>query len=684
MKRIGIKITAIMLCVILPGILITAGIATVILSGVISDVSMEKVRKDMQNELTQMDSWLAEQVAIMTTLAGVLAEKQEDIRALEEYLLENPDTPYEPTVQPMLKSVLDNNDAYFDVYMGFPNGRAQASNGYIFDYAAGWTSYHRGWYILAMTDTRKAHITEPYVDAQTGDWCITVDHAVVSNGEVIGVVAADIFLTDLQAMLAGADLGGEGHSMLLDKDGYILAHPDETYAPYYDPVEDAEFFKKITEVQGGIYADVWRDTRNSGAVVKSTDENGVTNYYISGVLPVSGWQMMSVLPAKVVSRPITTAVLVVIAATLAVLFAAALLIFTSSSRIISKPISALTSLMKKAGQTGDLTQLPEDAANIRKYAEIDDDMGHLIAASAEFVRHVSEVGRVLETVADGDLTQEIVLLSDKDTIGFSLQKMRDNLNRMFREIYTSAAQVSSGSKQIADGSQELAQGSNLQAAAVEKLSVSIAEIAQKTKTNAEMAGRAAEFADTIKQSAEKGSHRMDSMMEAVHEINQASQNIGKVIKVIDDIAFQTNILALNAAVEAARAGQHGKGFAVVAEEVRNLAAKSADAAKDTGGLIANSIEKAELGARIAGETASSLGEIVSGISESSQIVSQIAMSSEEQSADIAQINMGIEQVAQVIRQNSATSESTAAASEQISGQSEMLEDLIARFKVGEG
>jgi methyl-accepting chemotaxis protein len=185
-------------------------------------------------------------------------------------------------------------------------------------------------------------------------------------------------------------------------------------------------------------------------------------------------------------------------------------------------------------------------------------------------------------------------------------------------------------------------------------------------------------------SAEKGSAQMDEMMVAVKEINQSSQSISKVIKVIDDIAFQTNILALNAAVEAARAGQHGKGFAVVAEEVRNLAAKSAEAAKDTSGLIASSMEKAELGAKIAEETASSLAEIVSGINESNQLVSDIALSSEAQSHGISEVNSGIDQVAAVVQMNSATAQESAASSIELSGQSDVLEDVIGRFNLKGG
>ena len=353
------------------------------------------------------------------------------------------------------------------------------------------------------------------------------------------------------------------------------------------------------------------------------------------------------------------------------------------SGLISKPLRPLTTFMVKAAGTGDLFLAQSDKDIIGSMATVKDEIGQVINAAAGFVGRVTEVSQKLETIAGGDLTPEIELLSDRDTMGKSLKYMIDNLNDMFGEINASTGQVSTGSKQVADGAQSLAQGSTEQAASIQELSSSIAEIAQKTKDNQEMADKAALLSGTIMESAERGSRQMDGMIQAVRDINDASNSIGKIIKTIDDIAFQTNILALNAAVEAARAGQHGKGFAVVAEEVRNLAAKSAEAAKDTAGLIENSMEKAELGSRIAGETAESLTEIVSGINESSQLISDIAKSSEEQASGISQINIGIDQVAQVVQQNSATAEESAASSEEMSGQSAILEGLIGQFKLKE-
>jgi len=350
-------------------------------------------------------------------------------------------------------------------------------------------------------------------------------------------------------------------------------------------------------------------------------------------------------------------------------------------KTITTPLALLTGFMYKASSTGDITLRPEDVESIGRHAQAKDEIGQTISSCAAFVGRITDIGGNMEMVANGDLTAELTLLSDKDTLGNDFMKMTTNLNKMFSEIQSATNQVSIGSKQVADSAQALAQGATEQAASIEELSSSISEIAESTKTNAAIADKNSKLSSAIKESAEKGSRQMDEMIAAVKEINDASQSISKIIKTIDDIAFQTNILALNAAVEAARAGQHGKGFAVVAEEVRNLASKSAEAAKDTGSMIQNSMEKAGLGSRIAGETAASLAEIVTGINESSQLVSQIADASEQQALGIAQINIGIDQVAQVVQQNSATAQESAAASEEMSGQSDILQQYIAQFKL---
>ena len=356
-----------------------------------------------------------------------------------------------------------------------------------------------------------------------------------------------------------------------------------------------------------------------------------------------------------------------------------LLISVRIGKAFSKPLVALADFMNKAGTTGDITIRPQDTEIVAKYSQVDDEIGECIRSSASFVKRMVETSKGLEAVAGGDLTFELQVLSDRDVMGHSLSKMADNLNNMLTEINALAGQVSTSSKHISDGAQSLSQGSMKQAASVHELSSSISVIAEKTRSNESIADQAANLARTIKENAEKGSRQMDEMIMAVNEINEASGSINKVIKVIDDIAFQTNILALNAAVEAARAGQNGKGFAVVADEVRNLAAKSTAAAKDTSALIENSFDKANLGVRIAAETAESLAKIVDGINESALLVEEIAKSSEEQSASITQINHGIEQVTEIVQQNSSTAEESAAASGEMNEQADTLRQLISQF-----
>ena len=462
---------------------------------------------------------------------------------------------------------------------------------------------------------------------------------------------------DIANTAAGMRIGSTGNVVIIENGTVMYSHKKDLIGL---DVSKEDWYKQVSSGSGKKWMDVAGE-----------------NVY-AGFNNVGGTSLLVLYPRTEYNSSLSSVTSGAIIGVAVMLLIPIIIYFLVANML--KPLIPLTGFMHKASKTGDFTLSSDTTGSIKNNK---DEIGELRNAVAAFVGRISEVSQKLESVADGDLTTEIVTLSDNDTLGFSLNKMSGKLNTMFGEINSSANQVLHGSRQIAQGSQVLAQGSTEQAASIEELSSSIAEIAQKTKENAETAGNTAKLADTIRGNAEKGSQQMDEMINAVKDINQSSQNINKVIKVIDDIAFQTNILALNAAVEAARAGQHGKGFAVVAEEVRNLASKSAEAAKDTSAMIEDSMRKAELGARIAGETATSLAEIVAGINESTISINEISKSSEEQSIGISQINVGIDQVAQVIQQNSATAEESAAASDEMSAQSGLLQELISQFKLNE-
>ena len=298
-------------------------------------------------------------------------------------------------------------------------------------------------------------------------------------------------------------------------------------------------------------------------------------------------------------------------------------------------------------------------------------------------RYIDEISAILNSIAKGDMTVSITseFMGSFLTLKESLNRSIESFNSVLSEIDIAAAQVASGSRQVSDGSQTISQGATEQASEIDQLTATITQISAQTTQNARNADSANELVKTAKKDAASGNSQMVEMQQAMEQIKNASENISKIIKVIDDIAFQTNILALNAAVEAARAGVHGKGFAVVAEEVRNLAGRSAQAAKETTELIENSISIVASGTKIADKTAGALSNIVAGVEKAAELAAQIAVASNEQVTGITQINSSIDQMMRVVQTNSATSEETAAASEELSSQAEMLRSMVAQFEL---
>lgn len=291
---------------------------------------------------------------------------------------------------------------------------------------------------------------------------------------------------------------------------------------------------------------------------------------------------------------------------------------------------------------------------------------------------VSEVSQILEDISKGkcDHTEVRTYKGDFAPISKALNIILNNLNEIFTSINESAAQVESGSSEVANGAQALAQGATEQASSVEELSSQIEEVSKKVQENSTGITAIASEMNSAASQAETGNEQMNEMLTAMNNIATSSEEIGKIIKVIDNIAFQTNILALNASVEAARAGAAGKGFAVVAEEVRNLASRSADAAKQTSVLIASSTGKVQDGLTLADNTAKALSEIAESIQTINTKINDIENASTAQATAISQINLGVEQVSAVIQTNSATAQQSAAASEELSKQAENLKGEI--------
>lgn len=317
--------------------------------------------------------------------------------------------------------------------------------------------------------------------------------------------------------------------------------------------------------------------------------------------------------------------------------------------------------------------------------EISDVADSLKKLAANTNTVIDDIGAVLEEVAEGNLNvsvaDEAVYTGVYERILVSLKSFLAQLNGTLVQINVASGQVASGSEQVSGGAQALSQGATEQASSIQELSATISLISEMIVKNASDATEANKKTGDAGAQMSEANERMSQLVEAMKEISASSEEIHKIIKAIEDIAFQTNILALNAAVEAARAGDAGKGFAVVADEVRNLAGKSAEAASNTTTLIENTVNSIEKGNNLVKEVAEKMASVSAAAGAVAEINARIADSSNGAAEAITQVTTGIDQISSVVQNNSATSEQSAAASEELSGQASMLKELVAQFSL---
>ena len=491
------------------------------------------------------------------------------------------------------------------------------------------------------------------------------------NGIVFVTLSSDTF----SSMVDSATVGTSGYAFIEDSTGTIVAHKKR---------EDVAAFKNYIEL-----AKTDANFAGASAISKHmiAGETGSETYSINGkasyaafrpLTGTDGWSigvtaqvndMMSSFYSSILITVIVVVVFVLLSIFIAIKVAAP----------IVNPIVKLVKRIEGLAE-GDLhTEVPTFKNK--------DEIGILADTFADTINtlnaYIGEIATVLGRIAQGDMTADIRqdYKGDFVSIKTSLDMINTSLNDVFNNISQSAEQVATGSDQVSAGAQALSQGATEQASSIEELSASITEIANEVNKNAVNAGNASKLSVAASSEVARGNEHMQNMIAAMAEISDTSNQIGKIIKTIEDIAFQTNILALNAAVEAARAGAAGKGFAVVADEVRNLASKSAEAAKNTTSLIESSIHAVEKGTKIADETGKSLIGIIDGVKQTTELIENISKASNDQATSINQVTLGVDQISAVVQTNSATAEESAATSEELSGQAQMLKSVLANLKL---
>ena len=649
-RGLGITVKLVAAVVISAVIAVTALLAVVYnrMSETLLAKSEEILHTTTEKTLQETKAWMNRTLTMLETQRDTIEYENMDIPEMTEYI----------------KHTAGQNDAYpAGLYVALTDGSLYHAS---FVPGSDFNALVKSWYLDGL-NSEDFILGDVYFDEDSQSYVVGASGVLKDgNDNVRGVAAADVYLNSISEIVNKIQIEDTGGIFLVDtRTDTIIGHRDPTIVG-----------GKLSEAEG-MYAYAEEQIQSGNMGIGLYNDTYIELEEIAGsnwvaVAYVSGTEVLAELYDLTHTMMIVSIIAVLILT---------LLVIIQIRRIIGRPVKELSQVASRIAE-GDLNQ------EIRYQSG--DELGSLAynfnqvtLRLRDYIKYINEIAETLKEIAKGNLAFELrsEYTGEFAKIKESLDEIAVELNLTIGQLNASSRDVAAGAAQVSDSAVSLSQGSTQQAAEIEALAGHIGKVSDSVQKVAQGAQRASNLSEEVGKGLLESNTKMQNMTEVMQRISEKSNAIHKIVKTIDDIAFQTNILALNAAVEAARAGEAGKGFAVVAEEVRTLAGKSADAAKETTALLGETMTSMEEGVSAADDTARSMLEAEKMAEEMDRLINGIADYAKQQAVDAQEISHGIDQIAIVVQSNVNTAESSAAASEELSGQASALKELVSRFRL---